>query len=97
MSPGRFASNASSRCDPTKKPARPIGGGRITRLLLANIGERKTAHGGRLVPHLSLLEARNLILNLQLFNLKPVNLQIVRARPGDLVLNLTFENPMLLR
>jgi len=96
MSPGRFASNASSGCDPTKKPALLDRVGRITRLL-ANIGERKTAHGGRLVPHLSLLEARNLILNLQLLNLKPVNLQIVRARPGDLVLNLTFENPMLLR
>ena len=49
------------------------------------------------MPHVSVLEARNLILNLQLFDLKPVNLQIIGARPGNLVLNLTFENPMLLR
>ena len=74
----------------------PNRAGRITRLV-ANIGERKTVRGGRLVPHLSVLEARNLILNLQLFDFKPVNIQIIGARPGNLVLNLTFENPMLLR
>jgi len=79
-----------------KKPALPDRGGRTTRHLADLFQRAETTRGRRLVSRLVALEARNLILNLQLFYLQPVYLQIVRARPGDLFFDLSFEYPMFL-